>query len=59
MDDACPDLLATIEEIAIIGGAADDRRRSETFRLCLNLDDIHESLKTKGYDIKPSTLYYW
>ncbi|CAF2767137.1 unnamed protein product [Rotaria sp. Silwood2] len=58
IDDTCPDLLATIEEIAILNGAADDRRRTETVRPCLTLDDLRETLKMKGYEIKRSTLYY-
>ncbi|CAF0985546.1 unnamed protein product [Adineta steineri] len=52
VDDTCPDLLSTIEEIATFGGAADDRRRSEIIRSCLTLDDLRATLKTKGYDIK-------
>ncbi|CAF4383590.1 unnamed protein product, partial [Rotaria sordida] len=58
IDDTCPDLLATIEEIAMLGGAADDRRRTETIRSCLTLDDLRGTLKKKGYEIKRSTLYY-
>ncbi|CAF1271257.1 unnamed protein product, partial [Rotaria sp. Silwood1] len=58
VDDASPDLLATIEEIAAIGGAGDDRRRTESIRTCLTLDDLREALKTQGYDIKRTTLYY-
>ncbi|CAF1403975.1 unnamed protein product, partial [Rotaria magnacalcarata] len=58
VDDTCPDLLVTIEEIAMLGGAVDDRRRTETVRSCLTLDDLRETLKMKGYDIKRSTLYY-
>ncbi|CAF1339294.1 unnamed protein product [Rotaria sordida] len=58
IDDTCPDLLATNEEIAILGGAIDDRRRTETIRSCLTLDDLRETLKMKGYEIKRSTLYY-
>jgi hypothetical protein len=58
IDDTCPDLLSTIEEIAAAGGASDDRRRTEVVRSCLTLDDLREKLKTKGYDIKRTTLYY-
>ncbi|CAF2983520.1 unnamed protein product, partial [Rotaria sp. Silwood2] len=59
VDDACPDLLSTVEEIATIGGASDDRRRTVTVRSCLTLDDLRETLKMQGYDIKRTTLYYW
>ncbi|CAF1494249.1 unnamed protein product [Rotaria sordida] len=58
VDDASPDLLATIEEIAAIGGAGDDRRKTESIRTCLTLDDLRETLKTKAYYIKRTTLYY-
>ena len=58
IDDAYPDLLSTIEEIAAAGGAGDDRRRTEVVRSCLTLDDLREQLKAKGYDIKRTTLYY-
>ena len=58
IDDTCPDLLSTIEEIAILGGAVDDRRRTAIVRSCLTLDDLRETLKVKGYEIKRSTLYY-
>ncbi|CAF3325475.1 unnamed protein product [Rotaria sp. Silwood2] len=59
VNDACPDLLSTVEEIATIGGASDDRRRTVTVRSCLTLDDLRETLKMQGYDIKRTTLYYW
>ena len=58
IDDACRDLLSTIEEIAAAGGAGDDRRRTEVVSSCLTLDDLREQLKAKGYDIKRTTLYY-
>ncbi|CAF1495921.1 unnamed protein product, partial [Rotaria sordida] len=40
VDDAYPDLLSTIEEIATIGGTRDDRRSTETIRLYLTLDNL-------------------
>ncbi len=58
IEDECPDLLQIIEEIAKVGGAADDNRRSQTIRPCLTLDDLREKIKERGYDIKRSTLYY-
>ncbi|CAF1345587.1 unnamed protein product, partial [Rotaria sordida] len=58
IDDTCPDLLATIEEIVIVGGAVDDRRKTGTVRACLTLDGLRETFKMKGYEIKRSTLYY-
>ncbi|CAF2873837.1 unnamed protein product [Rotaria sp. Silwood2] len=58
VEEECPDLLQIIEEIAKVGGASDDRRRSETIRPCLTLDDLREKIKQRGYDIKRTTLYY-
>ncbi|CAF0879390.1 unnamed protein product [Adineta steineri] len=58
IEEECPDLLQIIEEIAKVGGAADDNRRSATIRPCLTLDDLREKIKERGYDIKRSTLYY-
>ncbi|CAF1416944.1 unnamed protein product, partial [Rotaria sordida] len=58
VEEECPDLLQIIEEIARVGGASDDRRRSETIRPCLTLDDLREKIKQRGYDIKRTTLYY-
>ena len=58
IEEECPDLLQIIEEIAKVGGAADDNRRSQAIRPCLTLDDLREKIKERGYDIKRSTLYY-
>ncbi|CAF0992907.1 unnamed protein product [Rotaria sordida] len=58
IEEKCPDLLQIIEEIAKVGGAAHDNRRSQTIRPCLTLDDLREKIKEHGYDIKRSTLYY-
>ncbi|CAF4447621.1 unnamed protein product [Rotaria sp. Silwood2] len=58
IEEQCPDLLQIIEEIAKVGGASDDRRRSETIRPCLTLDDLREKIRQRGYDIKRTTLYY-
>ncbi len=58
IEEQCPDLLQIIEEIAKVGGATDDRRRSQIIRPCLTLDDLREKIKQRGYDIKRSTLYY-
>ncbi|CAF1588723.1 unnamed protein product, partial [Rotaria sordida] len=39
--------------------AGDDRRKTESIRTCLTLDDLREALKTESYDIKRTILYYW
>ncbi|CAF0900718.1 unnamed protein product [Rotaria sordida] len=58
IEEECPDLLQIIEEIAKVDGASDNRRRSETIRPCLTLDDLREKLKQRGINIKRTTLYY-
>ncbi|CAF4798037.1 unnamed protein product, partial [Rotaria magnacalcarata] len=58
IEEQIPGLLEAIEEIAKIGGASDDRRRSEIIRPCLTLDDLREKLRQRGMDVKRTTLYY-
>ncbi|GBP38729.1 hypothetical protein EVAR_22378_1 [Eumeta japonica] len=50
-------ILEVIKEIAIFGGAADDRRRTETIRCCKTLDDLRAELCKQGYTISRSGLY--
>ncbi|CAF1535329.1 unnamed protein product, partial [Didymodactylos carnosus] len=57
-EEQCPDLLKIIEEIARCGGATDNNRRSEQYRPCLTLEDLRETIKQRGYDIKQTTSYY-
>jgi len=52
-----PDLLQTIKTLAIFGGAADDRRRSEAIRSCRTLDDLHTELNAAGFLISRSATY--
>lgn len=49
--------MQTITDIAIFGGAADDRRRSEKIRSCRTLDDLHAEIQKLGYQISCSALY--
>ncbi|CAF3380058.1 unnamed protein product [Rotaria socialis] len=58
IEEQIPGLLEAIEEIAKVGGASDDRRRSEIIRPCLTLDDLREKLLQRGMDVKRTTLYY-
>ncbi|CAF4327668.1 unnamed protein product, partial [Rotaria magnacalcarata] len=58
IEEQIPGLLEAIEEIAKVGGASDDRRRSEIIRPCLTLDDLREKLRQRGMDVKRTTLYY-
>lgn len=49
-------LLEVIKSIALFGGAADDRRRTEVIR-CKTLDDLQDELFKQGYTISRSGLY--
>ncbi|KAF6035237.1 hypothetical protein EB796_006441 [Bugula neritina] len=57
LEEKQSDLLETIKEIATLGGAADDRRRSESIRLCRTLDDLVAELQKAGYHISRSAAY--
>lgn len=50
-------ILEVIKDIAVFGGAADDRRRTETIRCCKTLDDLQAELHKQGYNISRSGLY--
>ncbi|CAG9563483.1 unnamed protein product [Danaus chrysippus] len=50
-------LLGVIKDLAVFGGAADDRRRTEAIRCCKTLDDLQAELCKLGYTISRSGLY--
>ena len=50
-------LLKTIIDIASIGGAADERRRSEMIKTCKTLDQLTGQLQAKGFNISRSATY--
>lgn len=50
-------LLQAICDVALHSGSADDRRRSEAIRACKTLDDLHEELKSMGYNLSRSSVY--
>ena len=52
-----PGLLETIASVAMHGGSASDKRRSETLRPCKTLADMGEVLREMGYKISNSGLY--
>ncbi|XP_055543780.1 uncharacterized protein LOC129729295 [Wyeomyia smithii] len=52
-----PKLLSTIVQIAIAGGAADERRRSEKIRTCKTLDELHDELDIQGFKLSRSATY--
>ena len=55
--DDSPDLLEAIIDIASIGAAASDRRRSQEMRSCKTLDDLHKTLSKQGYHLSRSGTY--
>jgi hypothetical protein len=56
IEEDCPDLLRIIAEIARVGGATDTNPR--TGKICLSLDDLKDTIKQRGYEIRKSSLYY-
>ena len=53
-DDA---LLQTIKEMALVGSAADPRRRTEVIRSCKTLDDLTIKLNEIGFNLSRSSVY--
>ena len=53
IEEDCPDLLQIIAEIARVGGASDNKGKT-----CLSLDDLKDTIKERGYEIRKSSLYY-
>jgi len=51
------DLLEVMKSLAVFGGAAEDKRRSEAIRSCRTLDDLHKELKSAGFEISRSATY--
>lgn len=57
VEDAQPELLKTIIDIAIHGSAAHERRRDESFRSVKTLDELVEALKRDGFQISRAATY--
>ena len=51
-------LYETILDIVTPQSSADERRRTETYRVCQSLDSLQEKLASKGFHVKRSTLHY-
>jgi hypothetical protein len=58
IDDICPDLLRTIEEIARIGGVSGAYIPTNVFQPCQTLDELREKIKPRGFEIRRSSLFY-
>ena len=56
-----PDMLKLYEailDIVIPQSSADDRRRTEVYNSCQNLDALREKLAERGYNLTRTALYY-
>ena len=51
------ELLKTIVDLSMHGSSADERRRTEIIRSCRTLDDLHDALLERGYQISRSATY--
>ncbi|CAF0847934.1 unnamed protein product [Adineta steineri] len=58
IDNICPDLLQTMEEIARIGGATDSNPRVLTITPCSSLDELRSKIKERGFEIRRSSTFY-
>jgi hypothetical protein len=58
IDNICPDLLETIEEIARIGGAADTNPRLINTLPCSSLDELRSKIRERGFEIRRSSTFY-
>ncbi|CAF1070651.1 unnamed protein product [Rotaria sp. Silwood1] len=58
IDNVCPDLIQTIEEIARIGGAADSNPRLVNISPCGSLDELRIKIKERGFEIRRSSNFY-
>ena len=58
VDNVCPDMLRTIEEIARIGGVSDSHSHSNVAPVCSSLEEVRDRVKERGYEIRRSTLFY-
>lgn len=58
IDNICPDLLQTIEEIANIAGAIEINPRLINVQPCASLDEIRAKIKERGFEIRRSSTFY-
>lgn len=58
IDDVCPRVLNTIEEIARIVGLADPYPKPNAPQRCKNLDELRLRIKERGYEIRRTALFY-
>ena len=58
IDNICPELLETLEEIARLCGAADNNARLINTPPCASLDELRDKIRERGYEIRRATEFY-
>ena len=58
VDDVCPDILRTIEDIARVVGVSGIYNPVGTYQPCQTLDDLRARIKERGFEIRRHTLFY-
>ncbi|CAF0952093.1 unnamed protein product [Adineta ricciae] len=58
IDNICPDLIQTIEEIARVGGAIEVNPRLLNVTPCTSLDNLRVKVKERGFEIRRSSTFY-
>lgn len=58
IDNICPDLIQTFEEIARICGALDGNPRLVNTGPCFSLDELRNKIKIRGYEIRRTLNFY-
>ena len=58
IDNICPDLLETFEEIARICGATEINPRLINALPCFSLDELRDKIKARGYEIRRTANFY-
>ncbi|GBP81709.1 Probable uridine nucleosidase 2 [Eumeta japonica] len=57
LEEAQPELLKVLAEIASFGGGADEKCRTEMIRSCRTLDDLVKELEALGFNLSRSATY--
>ena len=58
IDNICPDLLQTLEDIARVAGAIDKNPRLINVQPCSSLDELRSKIKERRFEIRRSSTYY-
>ncbi|GBP88239.1 GA-binding protein subunit beta-1 [Eumeta japonica] len=58
LEEAQPELLKVLAEIASFGGGADEKRRTEMIRSCRTLDDLVKELEALGFNLSRSATIF-